>query len=99
MAVRLVQVSIFAGLASMVSLIGLRWRQYPFGVALGFGLYATVMLLATTKFADLGISFKFSWGVISLVAYSVAVLIWIWFFWAPAKVTDPESRTLGPVLR
>jgi len=98
-AVRLVQVSIFAGLATLVPLIGLRWRQYPFGVAMGFGFFATIELLSTARFVDLGPTFKFMWGVISIAAYSVAVLIWIWFFWARAKVTDPESRILGPVLR
>lgn len=98
-AVRLVQVLVFAGLATLAPLIGLRWRQYPFGVAVGFGVYATVMLLTTAKFSDLGERFRFSWGVTSVATYSVAVLIWIWFFWAPAKVGDPESRTLGPALR
>lgn len=98
-AVRSAQVLVFAGLASLVPLVGLRWHQYPFGVAAGFGLYATVMLLASAKFADSGTAFKFWWGVTSLVAYSVAVLIWIWFFWAPSKVADLESRTLGPALR
>jgi hypothetical protein len=98
-AVRFAQVFIFAGLASLVLLIGLCWRRYSFGVALGFGLYSTVMLMATSRFADLGIVFKLVWGVISIGTYSVAVLIWIWFFWAPAKVTGPESRTLGPILR
>jgi hypothetical protein len=98
MAVRFVQVFIFAGLATLVPLIGFRWRQYPFGVAMGFGLYATVMLLTTAKFADSGAQFKHVWGVISVAAYSVAVLIWIWSFWVPARVADPESATLGPAL-
>jgi hypothetical protein len=97
-AVRFAQVLIFAGLASLVPLIGPRWRRYPFGVAMGFGLYATVMLLTTARFADLGAAFKILWDVANLGTYSVAVLIWIWFFWAPAKVAEPESKTLGPAL-
>ncbi len=84
-AVRFVQVFVFAGLVTLVPVVGLRWRQYPFGIATGFGLYATVMLLTTTKFSDFGTKFKFLWGVTSLVAYSVAVLIWIWFFSVPQK--------------
>jgi hypothetical protein len=97
-AVRFVQVLVFAGLATLVPLIGLRWRQYPFGVAMGFGLYATAMLLTTTRFADLGAAFKFLWDLTNLGTYSVAVLIWTWFFWVPEKVADPGSRALGPVL-
>ena len=97
-AVRFVQVSIVAGLATLVPLIGLRWRRYSFGVALGFGFFATVQLLSTTRFVDIGPTFKLMWGAISIAAYSLAVLIWIWFFWAPIKVTEPDLRPLGPAI-
>jgi hypothetical protein len=97
-AVRFVQVFVFAGLVTMVPLLGLRWRQYSFGVATGFGLYATVMLLTTIKFSDFGTRFKLLWGWTSLVAYSVAVLIWIWFFSVPQKITtlSPELSAPSP---
>ncbi|MGA7926176.1 MAG: hypothetical protein WCA20_09280 [Candidatus Sulfotelmatobacter sp.] len=97
-AVRFVQVFIFAGLATLVPLLGLRWRQYPFGVATGFGLYATVALLTTTKFSDFGTRFKLLWGWTSVVAYFLAVLIWIWFFSAPQKAENPspELSALSP---
>jgi hypothetical protein len=95
-AVRFVQVLVFAGLVTLVPLIGLRWRQYPFGIATGFGLYATVMLLTTVKFSDFGTTFKFSWGLTSLVAYSVAVLIWIWFFSVPQKIETRVSEISVP---
>jgi hypothetical protein len=91
-AVRFVQVFIFAGLVTLVPVLGLRWRQYPFGVATGFGVYATVALLVTTKFSDFGTRFTFLWGVISLVAYCLAILIWLWFFSVPQK-----ADTLGPM--
>lgn len=97
-AVRFVQVLVFAGLVTLVPIVGLRWRQYPFGIATGFGLYATIMLLTTIKFSDFGTKFKLLWGWTSLVAYSVAVLIWIWFFSVPQKVQTPisEMSALSP---
>jgi hypothetical protein len=97
-AVRFAQVFVFAGLVALVRLLGLRWRQYPFGVATGFGLYATVMLLTTIKFSDFGTGFKLLWGWTSVVAYSVAVLIWIWFFSVPQKAgnQNPELSALSP---
>src|ERR1700733_1753517 len=94
--VRFLQVLIFAGLVTLVPVLGLRWRQYPFGVATGFGLYATVMLLTTTKFSDFGTRFKVLWSVTSVVAYSVAVLIWIWFFSVPQKAETPSSELSAP---
>jgi hypothetical protein len=97
-AVRFVEVFVFAGLVTLVPVVGLRWRQYPYGVATGFGLYATIMLLTTTKFSDFGTRFKLLWGWTSLVAYSVAVLIWIWFFSVPQKLETPipEISALSP---
>jgi hypothetical protein len=93
-AVRFVQVFVFAGLVTLLPLLGLKWRQYPFGIATGFGLYATVTLLTTIKYSDFGTRFKFLWDVSSVVAYSVAVLIWIWFFSVPQKV-EPSSSQLS----
>jgi hypothetical protein len=95
-AVRFLQVIVFASLVTLVPVLGLRWRQYSFGIATGFGLYATVMLLATTKFSDFGTRFKLLWGWTSLVAYSVAVLIWIWFFSVPQKVKTPGPKLSVP---
>jgi hypothetical protein len=95
-AVRFVQVFVFAGLVTLVPVLGLRWRQYPFGIATGFGLYATIMLLTTIKFSDFGTTFKLLWGWTSLVAYSVAVLIWIWFFSVPQMVSTPSPELSAP---
>jgi hypothetical protein len=97
-AVRFVQVFIFAGLVTLVPLLGLRWRQYPFGVAAGFGLYSTIALLITTKLSDFGTRFMFLWNLVSLVAYSLTVLIWIWFFSVPQKseTPAPELSALSP---
>jgi hypothetical protein len=95
-AVRFVQVFIFAGLVSLVPLIGLRWRQHSFGIATGFGLYATVALLISAKLSDFGTRFMFLWNVTSLVAYSLAVLIWIWFFSAPQKKETPDTELSAP---
>jgi hypothetical protein len=88
-AVRFVQILVFVGLVVFVALFGFRWRQYPLGIAAGFGLYSTVALLITTKLSDIGTRFTFLWGVISLVAYSVTVLIWIGFFSVPQKEQPP----------
>jgi hypothetical protein len=95
-AVRFAQVIVFAGLVTLVPVLGLRWKQYSFGVATGFGVYATVSLLITAKFSDFGTGFKFLRDVISLVAYSLAVLIWIWFFSVPQKVESPKPELSAP---
>jgi hypothetical protein len=88
-AVRFVQILVFVGLVGFIALFGFRWRQYPLGIAAGFGLYSTVALLITTKLSDIGTRFTFLWSLISVVAYSVTVLIWIGFFSVPEKEQPP----------
>jgi hypothetical protein len=95
-AVRFVQVLVFAGLVTLVPVLGLRWRQYPFGVATGFGLNATISLLINLKYSDFGTRFKLLWAITQIVAYSVAVLIWIWFFSVPQKIETPAPELSAP---
>jgi hypothetical protein len=92
--VRFVQVLIFLGLGVLAAFFGLRWRQYPLGIAAGFGLYATVALLSTIKFSDFGTRFAFLWKMSSVVAYSLTVLIWIWFFRTPREEEPPLDPKL-----
>ncbi|MFZ0771268.1 MAG: hypothetical protein WCA49_25345 [Candidatus Sulfotelmatobacter sp.] len=96
-AVRYVQVLTFIGLGVLAALAlfyGLRWRQYALGISVGFGLYAAVALLITTKLSDVGRSFTFLWNVISIVAYSFAVLIWIGFLFLPEVEELPPDSDL-----
>lgn len=86
----LLAVSMFVLLVVLVTAFGLRWRQHAFGICAGYGLYATVTLLATTKFYEIGTRFTFWWGVLSVAAYNVAVLIWIWYFSAPVTPEPPR---------
>jgi hypothetical protein len=96
--VRIVQVTIFVLLGIFVAFFGLRWRQYPFGIAAGFGLYATVALLGTEKYSEFGTRFAFAWSVLSVVAYSMAALIWLWFFsGAPPQEDLPSGSPPVPI--
>jgi hypothetical protein len=73
-----------------VAVFGLRWRQYAFGIATGFGFYATVALLATSKISDFGTKVTILLGWVLVGAYSVTALIWIWFFRKPQKPDPPD---------
>jgi hypothetical protein len=79
-AVRFVQVLAFCALVALVPLLGIRWNRHARGIAAGFGMYATVMLWMTTRFSDLGAKFKDRFGMVSVIAYSAALMLWMWFF-------------------
>lgn len=85
--VRFLQALMFVALTLLVPFIGLRWRQVPFGITAGFGIYATVALIATRQISVFGTKNAFLLDMALLVAYSTAVLIWIWFF---LKEDEPE---------
>ncbi len=93
---RYLQVAMFAFLVLMVTLFGLRWRQHYFGISAGYGIYATVNLFTTTKYYEFGTRFTFLWSLVSLVSYTVAILIWLWYFSTPIAAERPRSA--GPPL-
>lgn len=88
--VRLLQGLLFVVLVICVAVFGLRWRQYAFGISAGFGLYATVVLIATSKISDFGTRFAVIWGWVEVAAYSVTVVIWLWYFRKPQKPDQPN---------
>lgn len=91
-AVRFSQVLLFIGLAGFFRLSSFRWSLHVLGISAGFGLYSAVALLITIKLSDIGTRFTFLWGVISLVAYSLAVLIWICSFSMPREYEHSVAK-------
>jgi hypothetical protein len=91
MCARIIEVAMFLLLLVFVGVLGLRWRQHQFGVTAGFGIYAACALLASTKYYEIGSRFNLSWSVISVVSYTVAVLIWLWYFSVPIAAEAVSS--------
>jgi len=81
----------FLLLLLFVAVLGLRWRDHEFGLSAGFGIYAAFSLLASTKYYEIGSEFILSWSVISVVSYTVSVLIWLWYFSTSVKAVVPSS--------
>lgn len=101
-AVRFAQVITFAALGTLVLLLGLHWNRQERGITAGFGMYATVMLLMTTRYWDTGTSFRMAWGWSSIIFYYVALIIWIWSFRRPtlptvASHTKIDTKSDAPV--
>jgi len=91
MCARIIEVSMFLLLLLFVAVLGLRWRDHEFGLSAGFGIYAAFSLLASTKYYEIGSEFILSWSVISVVSYTVSVLIWLWYFSTSVKAVVPSS--------
>jgi hypothetical protein len=94
--VRLVQGGSFVVLWFLVWLTGIRWRQYPLGISTGFGAHATVLLLASLLRFEFGTKFNFLLIYGSLVAYILALLIWLWYYSSP-QPPNPERDAVPPL--
>jgi len=94
--VRFLQVLMFVLLIVLAGLFGLRWRQREFGICAGYGIYASVNLVTTTRYYESGTKFTYLWGWVSVITYTIAVLIWLVYFVTP--IEQETRRGEGPPL-
>ncbi len=74
--VRLVQCGLLIFLFAFSYFSGLTWRSHPAGVALGFGLFAGVQLVATAVQVHAGMVNSATWIWVNMASYNCAVLVW-----------------------
>lgn len=86
--VRFVQFGLVVFLLLFARYLGVSRRQYSFGIALGFGLFASVELVALALNAG-GFLHMETLGIINMLTFNVAVLVWVGYsFWPnPARET------------
>jgi len=74
--------------------LGASWRQHSFGISLGLGLSAAVEL-GTLAFHVSGHASEVSVHVINLVAYNVAILIWLGYVLSKSPVRIAEASSFA----
>ena len=101
--VRVMQCGLFFLLLVLTRLLRNCWRQNVFGIALGFGLFASIELILVTivmQFGDRGAA------VISLIksaAYNGVTLLWVTYLcrsteWMPVLVVSPRTDNANAAL-
>jgi hypothetical protein len=86
-AVRCLQLGVFFLIFLLARLFDLDYRQYAFGIAAGFGVAATGILLGTLVRTGLGLKFLMYFRYVPSVAYCIAVTVWLVSFVRP----EPED--------
>jgi hypothetical protein len=81
--VRFLQVCLLILMLALMSRLGLSWRNYPLGIAAGFGLYAAFDLLLLELRAHLHALTDNSFVLLRSTAYNLGVLIWAAYFLLP----------------
>jgi lysylphosphatidylglycerol synthetase-like protein (DUF2156 family) len=91
--VRIMQCGLL-GLLFLLSLyFGLPWRSHLFGIAVGFGLFASIDLAAAAMRSQFGFSAASAYSQIRNTAYVCFVLIWIFYL----LTSKPAAHQLDKV--
>lgn len=89
LAVNWVEAGIFVLFFLLVWFHGIRWRDYPFGIVVGFAVIAVGSLASRWARSEFGTKFNWLASYAPAVAYLLAVLLWIATFVRPPE-PDPE---------
>jgi hypothetical protein len=75
--------------------LGVSRRQYSFGVALGFGCFATVELSVVASWVGDHLN-NLSMGLVNMAAYNCTLLIWLGYTLAKSPAREAPSNMLRP---
>ncbi|HWZ42498.1 MAG TPA: hypothetical protein VNW97_03435 [Candidatus Saccharimonadales bacterium] len=96
MAVNLVQAAIFILFFGLLWWNGIRWRNYPTGIVLGFAAIAVVLLGANWARSEFGTKFNTLRSYAPAVAYIVAVALWLETFLRPPEPEPKWTHEITP---
>ena len=86
---RLIQAGLMILLFALSGSLGLSWRSYSFGLALGYGIYAVVELVLNAMRAQYGNAVWELQYTLSTWAYNVMILIWAYYILQPQRLAQP----------
>jgi hypothetical protein len=91
--VRLVQTGLILFLLLFSRHLGVSRRQQSFGIALGFGFFASVELVILAL-ASGGFLHQSSLGVVNMTTYNLAIVTWLGYSLASEVVRKPAANHL-----
>ena len=93
--VRLAQMGLVLFLLSLASHLGIQWRHRSFGLALGFGFFASTELVVYALVLNgKGFINPSAATMANMMAYDLSVLIWFSYCWMRSPVAMTESTRL-----
>jgi hypothetical protein len=93
--VRLVQVGLVLFLLVFSSYLGVSWRQRSFGIALGFGGFASIELgWAALQASGLSYLSASTTNLINMGTWNVAILVWFVYMWRESPARESGAALL-----
>ena len=95
--VRVVQCGLILFLLVFSRYLGTNWRQKSFGIALGFGAFASVELSLVALNASTGnFVSQVLTSFINMTAYNVTILVWVGYMLLKSPAREPAAHMLRP---
>ena len=91
--VRVIQCGLILFLLVFSKYLGVTWRQHSFGIALGFGSFASAELALLALYASAHIS-PTAMSLVNMLAYNGAILIWLVYAWIKSPARDASASLL-----
>jgi hypothetical protein len=91
--VRVIQCGLVLFLLLFSRYLGVSWRQKSFGIALGFGAFASVELFIVALNVA-GHVDEFASAIANMIAYNLSILFWFGYMWAKEKARDSSANLL-----
>ena len=91
---RFAQAGLLVLIFALAAFFHLQWKQLSFGIALGFGIYASVCLAAVAVREHFGPAQDFTFALTNSLAYNCACLIWLAY--AFQRETAPVTAKIAP---
>jgi len=88
--ISLLQCGLLVSLLFFSRYFAIPWRDYAFGLALGFGIYESIELINAAVRSRLS-SGSYLLDTIGMAAYHLCVLIWILYLWVPSGPTPAKT--------
>ncbi len=94
LAASILQCGLLLGLFFFSSYLGLSWRSYLFGIALGLGAFASANLVAAAIRSQTGFLYNNPLNYFTMGTYQGCVLVWVFYLLAPERVAQYALKTL-----
>jgi hypothetical protein len=91
--VRVIQCGLVLFLLVFSKYLGVTWRQHSFGIALGFGSFASAELTLLALYASGHIS-PTALSFFNMLAYNAAIVIWLVYAWIKSPARDASASLL-----
>jgi hypothetical protein len=87
-AVSVLQCGLLISLFAFSRYFSLSWRSHAFGIALGFGIFASVELATSSVWLRLGAFGNRAVNLVTMATYHLCVLIWMFYLLRPEQPTS-----------